>query len=769
MLEDQRIHLLSRLVSGKDITKELGRRRHIYEYQSISNRKPQLIEEMISEGWQQERESKTTVRLRKLKSHDVQCEDRVWTLLALMGFKVLNKDRHLHVPYNLKENLTQQIDVFAKDDETVLLVECKSADKNKVSDFKKELEATAGQMEGLRNSIRALFPDDNLKFKYILATRNYALGDQDKERLTNINGSHMDEDSIEYYINLYKHLGTAARYQLLGSLFQGQEIAGMDNKIPAIRGKMGKLTYYSFSIEPEKLLKIGYVLHRNKANSDLMPTYQRLIKKQRLAQVREFIDEKGGYFPNSIVISLDTGGKELRFDRANTQVSTTLTSLGVLHLPKKYMSAYIIDGQHRLYGYSNSQYKEKNAIPVVAFLDLNRSDQVKLFMEINENQKSVPKNLRTTLNADLLWTSSNYIERQKALYSRLALGLGESRLSPLYNMVSIGEDKKVITTDAITRSLKDGNFIGKASRSQIDVLGTFYRGDLDSAYENLLDYLFRCFNFLKDSLEAKWFEPDSLLMINKGIYALIRIQSDVIDHLLDKGLIKPTSSPKEMFEESKRYLKPIVNFYINLSEEDGLELRTKYGQSGDINYWRRLQKEIRDAIPSFTPPGLDDYLKKESREYNEEAFATIRDIEQTLNSRFKDLLIDNFGSGWFEEGVPPQIQDDAVKLAQQKKRDGQKDVEPWDCMMLLDYRQIALRNWQSIFADVVTLPDEKKISGGKDAKTLWLNRIGKIRNQNVHSYSVTKEELDYVKRIKAFVCSDAASKDLLVRGVSAVE
>ena len=42
---------------------------------------------------------------------------------------------------------------------------------------------------------------------------------------------------------------------------------------------MGGHTYYSFSIEPEKLLKLAYVLHRNEANSDMMPTYQRIIKK----------------------------------------------------------------------------------------------------------------------------------------------------------------------------------------------------------------------------------------------------------------------------------------------------------------------------------------------------------------------------------------------------------------------------------------------------------------------------------------------------------
>jgi DNA sulfur modification protein DndB len=752
MFEDQKISLLGRLISGKDISKELALRKQLYDHQSISIRKPELIKEMLQEGWQQDREYKTTVKLRKLKSPDIQCEDKVWTLCALMGFKVMNKDRSFRIPFDPKRGLTQQIDVFAKDDETILIVECKSTEKNKLGDFKKDLEATAGQMEGLIKSIRVLFPGQNLRFKYILATRNYWLGDQDKQRLKNLNGVHLDEESVEYYINLYKHLGAAARYQLLGALFHGQEITGMDNQIPAIKGKMGNLTYYSFSIEPEKLLKISYVLHRSKVNSELMPTYQRLIKKQRLAKVLEFIDEKAGYFPNSIVISLDTEGKELRFDRANTQVSTTITSIGVLHLPKKYRSAYIIDGQHRLYGYSNSNYKSTNAIPVVAFLNLERSEQVRLFMEINENQKSVPKNLRTTLNADLLWSSDSFIDRQRALCSRIALNLGENRQSPLFNMVSIGEDKKTITTDAITRSLLNGNFIGKASKTKIDVLGTFYRGDLKDAYDKLSSFIFHCLSFIRDSLDSNWFEADSLITINKGVYSLIRVQGDIVDHLIAKDFIKPSSSPKEIFAESKRYLTPIINFYATLDEKTSEDLRKKYGQSGDIEYWRRLQKEIRQAIPDFNPPGLDDYEKKESKEYNEEAYATIRDIEQSLNSRFKQLLMDNFGTGWFEEGVPPQIQDEAVRLAQQKKREKHRDVHPWHCLRIIDYRTIALRNWQSIFADVVTLPDEQKLAGGKDAKTLWLDKVGRIRNQNMHSYSITKEELEFLKKIKYFVC-----------------
>ena len=124
-------------------------------------------------------------------------------------------------------------------------------------------------------------------------THNVILSRKDAQLMEKANITHFDKSSIIYYEELVKHLGTSARYQLLGNLFAHQEIVGMENRIPAIQGKMGGYTYYSFSIEPEKLLKIGYVLHRNEANSSMMPTYQRIIKKKRLNEVREFINNGG--------------------------------------------------------------------------------------------------------------------------------------------------------------------------------------------------------------------------------------------------------------------------------------------------------------------------------------------------------------------------------------------------------------------------------------------------------------------------------------------
>ena len=104
----------------------------------------------------------------------------------------------------------------------------------------------------------------------------------------------------------------------------------------------------------------------------------------------------------------------------------------MLHLPQTYRAAYVIDGQHRLYGYADSDRAEKDLIPVVAFYGLPDFEQVRLFMQINENQQAVPKNLRNTLNADLLWDSEDLRESARALKLRIAQHLGESKSSPLF-------------------------------------------------------------------------------------------------------------------------------------------------------------------------------------------------------------------------------------------------------------------------------------------------------------------------------------------------
>src|SRR5690554_1259015 len=144
------------------------------------------------------------------------------------------------------------------DDESIVLIECKcSAGEPKKSNFKNEIEAIGGRKEGMNAFLRKCLSNKKYKISYILATKGYYLSEPDKERLEAFNITHFDEDKVKYYSELSKQLGQASRFQLEANLFHGTTIHELENKVAAIQKKMGGHTYYAFSIEPEKLLKLG--------------------------------------------------------------------------------------------------------------------------------------------------------------------------------------------------------------------------------------------------------------------------------------------------------------------------------------------------------------------------------------------------------------------------------------------------------------------------------------------------------------------------------
>jgi DNA sulfur modification protein DndB len=759
------------LVFDRELFKQLSMR----SKQSIMvDIAPPLLQTYLDDGWIIEKEFKKKIKVSRTKPLDIAFEDEVWCMFANLGFKKLNKDRRLKLCYGDDERVTQQIDVLAIDDEAILVIECKATGgEPKKGNFKEDIEALGGKKEGLIRTLRKEFPHAKHKIKFIFATKNYYLSSPDQERLQNFGIDHFDYDTIQYYSELTKHLGLAARFQLLGNLFEGQIIPELDNSIPAIRGKMGGHTYYSFSIEPEKLLKIGYVLHRNKANRKLMPTYQRLIKKARLKSVQKFVDG-GGFFPNSIIINFNSN--RIRFENANTQVEDAISRVGVLTLPKTYRSAFIIDGQHRLYGYVNSKYKSTNTIPVVAFVNLDRAQQVKLFMQINENQKAVPKNLRNTLNADLLWDAPSIGDNIKALKLYIATDLGEDIDSPLFDRIIIGENqktqKRTITMETIKQGLDRSNFFGSFAKSELKEPGTFWKGDNDKTYSILMPYLKGCFAYIKTNLNEEWNrdQQGNFLVINAGIESLIRIFNDIADHLLTNNISNPKTEKIDSFiNEAIFYLDPLISYFKKIQPAERDALKKSYGAGQRAKYWRVLQKAIKESRKDFSPSGLEDFIKSEAKQFNTESYKMIRDVEMFMKQDFKEKLSAFYGTSWFKKGVPPNVYEDAGLRSMQKNREVEKEeeVEAWDCLNIIDYRKIVTygSNWRDIFERHYTKPGEEKIRGGKEEKTKWMQKLERIRNQSAHSYTVKEEEFNFLTELYEWLINKSIENEYEVSDI----
>lgn len=750
------------IVSGKELITAKNKRKNLY----IEARERKVaLEELEEEGWEYVKDYADSkfVKVRKEKPFYERFEDQIWLLFFQMGFMHLNRDANFKMNYDFNNpDFTQQIDVFAADDETILIVECKSSEDLNEVQFKKDIEKLHGQMEGLRKCALKQYP--GRKVKFIWATHNCIMSAKDIKRLQEWDIIFFSDSTIQYYSELVKHLGTCSRYQLLGNLLANTEIKKMQNKVLAIKGKMGGHEYYEFSIEPEKLLKIGYVLHRNEANKNMMPTYQRIIKRKRLKEVQSFIND-GGYFPNSIIISIDSGGRKLQFDESPTKLDDSISKIGVLHLPKRYHSAYIIDGQHRLYGYSDSEYANTNSIPIVAFVDLDRSEQLKLFMDINENQKSVSKTLRITLNSDMLWDSPNQNERRDAIRSKIAQMCGEEQSSPLLGRVVIGEDEKnnikCITIQAIQLALQKCSFFSTfAKNNTIATNGSFDVGDNQATIDRFYPFLEGCFKTVKNECETEWsLGEQGILTINRGIQGIIRIINDVVNLLIAQNKLFPlTQDIDDIINEVEYYMSPLLNHINKLTEEQRIELKSFYGGGAENKYLHYFQKVIHDSLTDFNPEGLEEYIENTTKEYNATSKEYIYAIEEKLKDVIAESLQEYYGDKWLIKGLPKTTYKEAEKAASDKNyellsNDEESDIEPWDCISLSDCKDIVVysRNWSEIFESIITRPEDLILST-KEQKTEWINTISKEQNKlSKSTYSVPKSSFELISNIYAWL------------------
>lgn len=723
------------------------------------------LPEYIDAGWEKSKDYKSPkfVGVSKEKPICEQFEDRVWLLFASMGFDGLNEENGIQISYDFNnDDLKERIGVVAVDEETVLIVLCYASETMVERSFVAEINDFSSKIGGIRKEILKQYPGK--KTKFIWASHNYIMNRRDLTLLDKKGIAYFSDTTIEYYFELAKHLGSCSRYQLLGSLFANQEIKNMDDRVPAIQGKMGGYTYYSFSIEPEKLLKIGYILHRSEANKNMMPTYQRLIKKKRLQEVRSFIND-GGYFPNSIIISIDTNGKGLSFDQSSSKVDSTISKIGILHIPKRYRSAYIIDGQHRLYGYSDSLYAATNTIPVVAFVDLDRTEHIKLFMDINENQKAVPKSLRVTLNADMLWESPDLSEQRQALRSKIAQMLGEEATSPLNSRIVIGENEstptRCITVEALQAAFKKCRFFDSyGKKNALQKEGTFDCKDNQETCDLFYPFIEKCLLYIREACLEEWDKGDSdngMLTMNRGIQAVVRVIDDVVNMLVEKGMINPkTQALDDMFGLIQYYLKPLTDYINNLNAEQRKDLRGYFGGGADTRFWRAYQKAIADMRPDFTPEGLEEFWQNETKMYNEETVSMIQEIVTKVKLLISIRLNDYFGESWLIKGLPKNIYTRAKGEADEAiyihiTNTGEEiDIPIWDYVTLPECKQIVLngKNWSLFFEDTFVRPEEANLVGGKDVKTNWLLKVNSISSKlSKESYSVPVDEYTYVKSI----------------------
>ncbi|MGL4759627.1 MAG: DGQHR domain-containing protein [Patescibacteria group bacterium] len=176
------------------------------------------------------------------------------------------------------------------------------------------------------------------------------------------------------------------------SIYQKENLL-IINKNKKVSGQDSPLAdLYTFTTSPYKLLDIAHVHRKDELPSlqDSNYNYQRLLNDGKLQEIRKnALIDSDFMFPSNILVILS---KECKYSQDGVNNS-------YLHIPNKYGSISIVDGQHRLFSYADKKVKSimsDNCQIKVTAIDFDTSDEdlirqssARVFIEINVNQTKV--------------------------------------------------------------------------------------------------------------------------------------------------------------------------------------------------------------------------------------------------------------------------------------------------------------------------------------------------------------------------------------------
>lgn len=262
---------------------------------------------------------------------------------------------------------------------------------------------------------------DRIKL-YFLYTNSSGIEETEdiKTRFSNL--TFMQLRTLNYFNSMMKCIKYSARNEIFRFLGLKSNQIGIqkstseDSKITApivysneMTGLANDIRVVSFMMSAQDLLDTCYVLRKDNWEESIW-LYQRLIVKNKIRNIRKFLENSGEAFYNNIIVALPD---KIKFEDKNGNYKSinNVSDLGEnlkLILPKEINSICVIDGQHRIFAHYESgtdDQQEKKIKKLRKRLHLlvtglvfpedmpeekKRRFQSRLFLEINSNTKKVP-------------------------------------------------------------------------------------------------------------------------------------------------------------------------------------------------------------------------------------------------------------------------------------------------------------------------------------------------------------------------------------------
>jgi len=581
--------------------------------------------------------------------------------------------------------------------------------------------------------------------------------DNDRTRAESERVPLLDEKDLEYYEQLVGQVGVAARFQFLADLLEGRSVPGLEITVPAIRSKIAGGIAYTFCVSPEYLLKIAFVSHRAKGRPSDIDAYQRLLKKGRLRSIRQYITD-GGFFPTNIVVNI-AESRWLTFERGKQEADGKASIFGWLHIRPSYRVAWIIDGQHRLFGYANHPLAHKSLISVIAFVGLDPSEQARLFVDINAEQRKVKQSLLQELYAELHWDAAEPDVRVQAILSKVIQAVDADVKSPFRGRILKADDTRTearcISLTSIFRAMERGGFfIARMKKGVAVEFGPLWDANNDAILERTTRLLIDYFEIIRSEASDLWSRGSGEgggLAMNDGVTVCINVLRSIFHHLqVVKRIALGSLEADELVEVVEPWARKVGKYFASFTPEQMIQFRALRGIQGQTTGTRRVEEHIHQSEPTFAPLGLKEFLDREKAQTTTHAFEEIQAIEQILQATVLTELKNEFGADekeWWFGGIPKTVRkkvDDRINEEAGRKGGREQNFD------LIDYRDIIHANWQ-LFESALA-----RGKGSKDNRTKWIAEVNDLRKPVMHasrgqSLPITEEQLALLEEIHGWL------------------
>jgi DGQHR domain-containing protein len=521
-------------------------------------------------------------RLKPSGNPEADFENSVWSVVYSLSPNAITVGRDPEI--RLRKEIFRPDIVAFFEDSVALVVECKLTKSDAfVSNW-------ISQLRDVKRDVDEVLKNNGRKqVVYVLAVEDRAaLKEHVKRSAEQLRLRLLDQREVQYFSALHKALGLGVSHLFWGRVAPWI-IRHAEERLPALRIRCGRSRdAYVFSVNAHDLLSRSFVSHRElHSPEEGLIGFQRMFQRKKLREIAEYI-KTSNVFPTPIIVAFHKSRaaifEPLPMKERTTESLRHEIQFGHIRLPKEPNAIQIIDGQHRLYGYTRFQRDDRHIVQVLAYTAAEGQSLATMFVDINSKQTKVPSSLLWELYPDIYGQDDP--EFYKAVISRVCESVAKDHLQGYVRHLSSGMRGDIsfhtLCTEVHRAHLWEN--AGGLLRSEHEL-------------ETVLDAFFTALNDLGQKYPGV---NNSFVYSNNGIAPFIRVMGRIVRYEIANNRKTNLRSKGLMIETFRNFLDPVYRYYLGQGETKLRSFRKRIGNAGSNTTEDEITEQIRAGYkPDF--------------------------------------------------------------------------------------------------------------------------------------------------------------------------